>query len=32
MCELDKEGNLIAIHETKKIYKKDGNIVADRDD
>ena len=32
MCELDNEGNLVAIHETKKIYKKDWKIVADRDD
>jgi hypothetical protein len=32
MCELDNEGNLVAIHETKKIYRKDGKIVADKDD
>ena len=32
MCELDNEWDLVAIHETKKIYKKDGKILADRDD
>ena len=29
MCELDNEGNLVAIHETKKIYRKDWKILAD---
>ena len=32
MCELDADGNLVAIHETKKIYKKDGKILADKED
>ncbi len=32
MCELDNEGNLVAIHETKKIYRKDWKILADKED
>jgi hypothetical protein len=32
MCELNPQWELIAIHETKKIYKKDWSIFADRED
>ena len=32
MCELDDKGNLKAIHETKKIYKSEGKILAENPD
>lgn len=32
MCELDEKGNLKAIHETKKIYKSEGKILAENPD
>ncbi len=32
MCELDKKGNLKAIHETKKIFKSEGKILAENPD
>lgn len=32
MCELDQEGNLKAIHETKKIFKEAGKILAEQPD
>ena len=32
MCELDENGNLKAIHETKKIFKSEGKILAENPD
>ena len=32
VCELDDKGNLKAIHETKKIYKSEGKILAENPD
>lgn len=32
MCELDAEGNLKAIHETKKIFKSEGKVLAENSD